>query len=232
MHMENSPYKLIEIDDKSWRIEIDKVRFFLFTGTKSALVADTGFLPENVYKYVKTLTDLPVTLVNTHTDPDHIGGNYSFEEAYMHPSEFAHYAKKSEHGGNARPVWEGDVIDIGGRSFEIVLIPGHTPGSIALLDRANRIILTGDYVSKSPVFIFGEGRNLNAFLQSLKKLEAMSGAFDTIYPCHGLFPIGKEAITEQRLAAENLLAGKLTPQEPILDVPAKMYVYGSASFYM
>lgn len=37
--------------------------------------------------------------------------------------------------GKDRPLWEGTVIDLGFWKFEVILTPGHTPGSIMLLDR-------------------------------------------------------------------------------------------------
>ncbi|MDR3364700.1 MAG: MBL fold metallo-hydrolase [Clostridiales Family XIII bacterium] len=231
--MENSPYRAIPISEKSWRIEEEGfVRFFLFEGTERALLVDTGAGAGDVKALVDSLTGRPAVLVNTHADPDHFGGNAGFAAASMHPSEFANYALQV--GGNPAvlPLWEGDVIDIGGRSFEAILIPGHTPGSIALLDRENRILIAGDTISSAPVFIFGESRSIPAVAASLKKLEALSDAYDAVYPSHGSFPLGKEAVTAQREAAERLLAGTLPPQEPPFEVPAKMYAYGPASFLL
>ena len=230
--MENTPYKVIMIDENTWRIEENEmVRCFLFAGTEKAMLVDTGFGTGDLKTVVTGLTDLPIMLVNTHADPDHTGGNASFGTAHMHPSEFANYATHAEDSGNVRPLWEGDVIDIGGRSFEIVLIPGHTPGSIAFLDRENRIIVSGDSVTSSPIFMFGPFRNLPGYIPTLEKLEAMSGAFDTLYPSHGGFPLGTEEIAAQREAAIRLLAGELDPQEPGRDIPAKLYSYGSAAFF-
>jgi len=41
---------------------------------------------------------------------------------------------------------EGDVIDLGDRSFVVLHTPGHTAGSICLLDDANGTIFTGDAI--------------------------------------------------------------------------------------
>jgi len=231
--MANFPYTPTQIDKNSWQILNKDVRIFLFQGTKKSMVVDTGHDDEDVRAIAEGITDKPVMLVNTHADPDHIGGNGSFDEAYMHPSEFSSYKAGAKYSCEARPLWEGDIIDIGGRMFEIILIPGHTPGSIALLDRENRILLPGDSVaSDHPVFMFGEARNIPAYILSLKKLEAMSGDYDTLYPSHGMFPIGKEAVTVQRVAAEQLLAGNLEPREHNMGVPAQLYVHGSGMFLM
>lgn len=230
--MENSVYNVLQISENSWRIEDKHVRSFLFTGDRTAILIDTGFGTGDIKACAESLTDLPITLVNSHADPDHIGCNAAFDAALMHPSEFAYYAFRAGKEHAVSPLWEGDVIDLGVRSFEVFLIPGHTPGSIALLDRENRILLSGDTVADSPVFCFGDHRSVPAMIESLKKLEAMSDLYDTIYPSHGSFPLQKEAATAQRAAAELLLAGSLEPREPLQDIPAKMYVCGSVSFYI
>ena len=231
----NSIYRAAQLGPGFWRIADGLVCFYLFEGRDRALLVDAGFSNGNVKEFALGLTSLPITLVCTHADPDHIGGAASFDAVYLHPAEFSRYAALlSESGGGgapAMPLWEKDVIGLGGRSFEAVLIPGHTPGSLALLDRENRIIVTGDTVSSTPVFMFGEGRSVPAIIASLAKLETLAPAFDTVYPSHGDFPLGPDAVAAQRKAAELLSAGKLEAVEPIIDIPAKMYSHGPASFF-
>jgi glyoxylase-like metal-dependent hydrolase (beta-lactamase superfamily II) len=41
---------------------------------------------------------------------------------------------------------EGDVVDLGDRSFTVLHTPGHTAGSISLWDEANGILFSGDAV--------------------------------------------------------------------------------------
>ena len=41
-------------------------------------------------------------------------------------------------------VDDGDVIDLGDRTFEVLHVPGHTPGSVALWEPATRLLFTGD----------------------------------------------------------------------------------------
>jgi len=231
--MANFPYTPNRIDANTWQVLNKDVRIFIFQGTEKSLIVDTGHDDEDVKSLVEGITDKPVMLVNTHADPDHIGGNSSFDEAWMHSTEIPNYKAHTADSDNARPLSEGDVIDIGGRRFKVILIPGHTPGSIALLDRENRIMLPGDSVaSNHPVFMFGNARDLPEYIRSLKMLEAMSDLYDTIYPSHGMLPIGKEAVTAQRDAAEQLLAGKLEPMEHNAGVPAKLYTHGTGMFLM
>jgi glyoxylase-like metal-dependent hydrolase (beta-lactamase superfamily II) len=192
---------------------------------------DTGFGGGDLKAVVSGLTSLPVTLVNTHADEDHIGCNAQFGVAHMHPAEYAWYVVKSSSDANAAPIWEGDVIDLGGRRFEVILIPGHTPGSIALLDRENAVLISGDSVSLAPVFIFGKFRNLRAFRESMDKLIKHSAAFNVIYPSHGPFPVYPGQIEKLKKTMEKLIAGELPGVAPPFDVPALMYEFDGAAFF-
>ena len=226
------PLDAVKIDEKTYRIEDNGVRCLLFIGTERALLVDTGFGQAGSLKaLVESLTEKPLMLVNTHADPDHIGNNSEFDEAYLHPSEMARFSSSENPNAQASFIWEGDVIDIGGRSFEVILIPGHTPGSIALLDREKRIIVTGDSISSGPVFMFGEGRNIYAYMASMEKLIAMKDAFDEIYPAHGPLPLPAGQIDKSLTAAKKLLLNEISPEEPQFPLPAKMYMHDGAGFF-
>ena len=226
------PLETIKIDDHTYRIEDNGVRCLLSIGTERAMLVDTGFgQAEGLKALVESLTDKPLTLVITHSDPDHIGNCADFGSVYIHPAEMASFFKNVKPGVQALPIWEGDVIDIGGRRFEIVLIPGHTSGSIALLDRENRIIMPGDSVSLGPVFMFGDGRDIHAYKASMEKLKGMKTTFDIIYPAHGPLPVQPDQIDKALDAAKKLLAGELNPQEPPFPLPAKMYMHEGAGFF-
>jgi len=45
-----------------------------------------------------------------------------------------------------RMLADGDVLDLGGSSWEVLHIPGHSPGSIALYNRPRGILIPGDTV--------------------------------------------------------------------------------------
>lgn len=45
-----------------------------------------------------------------------------------------------------KTIDEGDVIDLGDRCFKVLHMPGHTYGSICLIDEAEKIIFTGDVI--------------------------------------------------------------------------------------
>lgn len=45
-----------------------------------------------------------------------------------------------------RLLWDGDMIDLGDRHFEVIHTPGHSPGGIALWEAATGILFSGDIV--------------------------------------------------------------------------------------
>ena len=242
-------YSVEQIDAASWIITDRDVRIFLLAGTEKALLVDSGHGSGDLAGTVAGLTALPVMLVNTHADYDHIGGNAQFEKAFMHPSEFARY--RSELAGSAPadvnepapgegsasdkepavfPLWEGDVIDLGGRSFEIVLIPGHTPGSIALLDRENRILLGGDSILDDKIAMIGQWRCFDAYICSLEKLISMSDRFDKVYTPHGGFPVSAGILEALAAGAKRCKRGEVEGVETDFIKGAKFYDVGAAIF--
>ena len=204
-------YEVIPLGDGAWRIEDEAVRCFLFTGEDYALLVDTGFGEGDLKSVIDSLTDLPLILLNTHADRDHIGCNHQFDTAFLHPSELYHPGAS---GKNFSAIWENDLIDLGSRSFEVIHIPGHTPGSIALLDRSNRILVSGDSVQVGPIYMFGPMRNFPAYLHSLERLEDYMGDFDTVYPSHNEFPVPASIIPVLRREGERLLQGGVD-SEPV-----------------
>lgn len=46
----------------------------------------------------------------------------------------------------AATLEEGDVVDLGDRRFEVLHLPGHSPGGIGLLDRQNGVFFAGDAI--------------------------------------------------------------------------------------
>lgn len=160
---------IIRINKDTWRIEDGHVRFFLFCGTKRAALIDTGMNRPDAKQIAESLTELPLILINTHADPDHISGNGAFDSFYMNPLEEENYRA---HGGRGEliPVREGDVIELGERPLKVIDIPGHTPGSIAILDEKNRVLVSGDTVQDGNIFMFGPRRDLGVYIRSLGHL--------------------------------------------------------------
>ncbi len=74
--------EIIQINEKTWRIEDDGVRLFLLAGTEKALLIDSGMNLNSAREIASGLTGLPLSLLNTHADRDHIGSNEQFDEIW------------------------------------------------------------------------------------------------------------------------------------------------------
>jgi hydroxyacylglutathione hydrolase len=222
---------------------------YLVEGRDKALLIDTGLGVAKLAAFVKTLTSKPLTVVNTHGHPDHSGGNFEFASVYAHPADFPAIQAMStpeartrsaqnmaakgpvgpdmittDEAAKARPpqlltVKQGFVFDLGGRSLEVIEAPGHTPGEIVLLDRANKALFTGANSNTLVWLWLPNGEALEIYLQTLKKLQARASEFDTIYPGHGA-PLPAAFVGEQIVCVESILDGSSKDQ-------AKPYSAGS-----
>ena len=223
--------EIIQIDHNTWRIEDAGVRMFLLAGSDRALLIDSGMNIHNARDIASSLTDLPISLLNTHSDRDHTGSNGQFDSFYMHPDEEQHYR---ETGGTGKliPVREGDVLDPGGRPLKIIHLPGHTPGSIAVLDTAARVLISGDPIQKNGrIFMFGTHRNMRDYARSLEHLEQFRTEFDEIWPSHADIPVSPGLIPMLRNGALDILAGNCsgTPLE-MFGSKVILYDLGFTSF--
>ena len=163
--------EIIKINENTWCIEDGFVRMFLLTGSKEALLVDSGVSGPDAKKIAESITSLPVKLINTHADGDHIAGNEAFGQFYMHPMEEENYRFR-DRKGEILPVQQGDILDLGDRLLEIIDLPGHTKGSIAILDVNNKVLIGGDSIQDGRIFMFGEQRNLKDYIASLEKLSS------------------------------------------------------------
>ena len=204
--------EIIQINANTWRIEDDGVRLFLLAGTEKALLIDSGMNLNNARDIAAGLTGLPLSLLNTHADRDHIGSNEQFDAFYMHPAEEPVY-RRSGKSGTIIPVREGDSLNLGDRELRIIHLPGHTPGSIAVLDVQNKVLISGDPIqAHGRIFMFGDHRNMEDYIASLEHLESFADQFDEIWPSHADIPVSPAVIRKLRDGAQAVLDGTIQGQ--------------------
>ena len=68
---------------------------------------------------------------------------------------------------------EGDAIDLGNRRFEILHLPGHSPGSIGLWEEATNTLFSGDAIYDGPLLDNLPESDLIAYAQTMKRLQAL-----------------------------------------------------------
>jgi glyoxylase-like metal-dependent hydrolase (beta-lactamase superfamily II) len=247
--MPKNPYTLIPIDEKTTVIEEKRLGFqclcYLLTGESRALLIDTGFGLGDMAALVKTLTDKPVWVVNTHAHFDHIGNNHRFprfflgradEEVFRYHTDPDYLWRLSaaliplplrlllrpvlkrlyqpKPMGIKTYIDDAYVFDLGGRSVEVIASPGHSPGSLCLLDRERRLLFTGDTLCDWGVLLSLEFcEPPEVYGASLERLSRLAGAYDRIYPGHHGFPVSKDRLEEYRACLRGILAGTL-PLKP------------------
>lgn len=225
-------YTATKLHDNFWQIAEGSVRCFLCIGHEKAMLVDSGYGRGDLKAFAATITDKPVFLVNSHGDGDHVGGNDFFGEALMHPAEFAYYKMKNPtKAANLLPLWEGEIIDLGTMKFEVIHIPGHTPGSIALLDRENKRLIGGDSIQKGNILMCGQGRDFDAYIASMERLKAMEGAFEAVYAAHNRTDVDFSVLDDLIEGAKLLLKGKLDGVESGRADGSKIYRFKDSGFY-
>ncbi len=169
--MDEPYYESEKIARNTWKIFSSGDLSYLIAGENEAIAVDTGYGAGNIRAYMQSLTDRPVrNVINTHDHFDHTANNGYFEKAYMDEKtmplatvpfpSFSGIVFPQDYKKEA--VRNGSVIELGERALEVFEIPDHAVGSIALLDRKERILFSGDEFME-------EGKKLNGGLRSYAK---------------------------------------------------------------
>jgi glyoxylase-like metal-dependent hydrolase (beta-lactamase superfamily II) len=69
-----------------------------------------------------------------------------------------------------RLVDEGDVIDLGDRCFEVLHLPGHSPGSIGLWEAATGTLFSGDAIYDGPLLDELPESDIDAYCRTMERL--------------------------------------------------------------
>lgn len=223
----------VRIDEHTWRFEDGFVRFFLLEGSEMAALIDSGVDCPDAADMAKHLTDRPVILINTHGDGDHTSGTGGFDTIFMHPADYDECeVQKRYPGTDLAPLHDGDIIDLGGRPIRIIHIPGHTKGSIAILDTANRTLYAGDSVQKGHIYMFGSKRCPEQFESSLNKLIGLKDEYDFIYASHDEPLLPADHVDKVRLAWTRMRAGQLSYElTDLFGNQVKTYTTPDCGFY-
>ncbi len=145
------------------------------------MLVDSGMGVVSLRDWVPLVTERALTAVASHTHFDHIGCHHEFADRAVHRAEAAILAAPTRaatlaepyvtddifdrlpplpyasttyavrHAPATRILEDGDVIDPGGRRFEVIHTPGHSPGGIALWEAATGILFSGDIVYDGPL---------------------------------------------------------------------------------
>lgn len=102
------------------------------------------------------------------------------------------FCSMNAHNMKPRFLRDHDIIDLGGKQLEVIHIPGHSYGHIALLDRNKRRLFSGDMITQHNIWYFSSSDEQAPFslaVSSWKKIKDMEKEFDLIYSAHGQVPV-------------------------------------------
>ena len=72
-----------------------------------------------------------------------------------------------------RVLTEGDLVDLGDRAFEVLHLPGHSPGSIGLWDAATGTLFSGDAIYDGPLLDELDGSDVAAYVATMERLRTL-----------------------------------------------------------
>jgi glyoxylase-like metal-dependent hydrolase (beta-lactamase superfamily II) len=232
---------------------------YLITGEKRALMFDTGMGIGDLKSLAAQLTHLPIVVLNSHTHNDHVGNNWQFDsvwgmdtdftrqnargsreaaQAEIAPSElcgklpagFDRSAYATKPWKIAQYMHDGERIDLGGRTIEILATPGHTPDAISLFDRANGLLFTGDTYYPGTVWIYRPETDLAAYGKSVHRLAALAPQVKLVLGAHNVPGSPPSVLLEVASAFDKVQAGQVSA------TPAGegkvIYKVGAISFLM
>jgi len=238
--------------------QAEEVISYLIVGGNRAVLFDTGMGISNIQAVVAGLTKLPVSVVNSHTHNDHVGDNWRFSDIYGMDTDFTRAnARGSKEDAQAelapdeicgalpagfdakayatKPFhithWlhDGDEIDLGARTLKIIGTPGHTPDAVALLDRKNGLLFTGDSFYAGPIYLYRPETDLDAYEASMKKLAALAPQLSLLLPSHNV-PVGDPSILPKVVSAmQQVRRGDV---KPVLKDGKHEYLFDGFSFLM
>jgi glyoxylase-like metal-dependent hydrolase (beta-lactamase superfamily II) len=217
--------------------QFQEVISYLIVGSRSALLFDTGLGIGNIARVVKELTSLPVTVLNSHTHFDHVGGNADFDRILAMDTDytranargFSHERVKGEVASDAlcrglpagfdaagyrtRPytptqfIKDGYVIDLGGHTLTVLHVPGHTPDAIALFDADAALLFTGDSFYESTIWLFAPETDLAAYAASVDRMAALLPRLKKLHPAHNVAASAPEFLRKLQVAIGEVRGG-------------------------
>ncbi|ESX82143.1 MBL fold metallo-hydrolase [Mesorhizobium sp. M0815] len=209
-------------------------------GRDRDLLFDTGLGHFSLRRHVPLVTERKLTCVASHTHFDHIGCHHEFPDRCVHPAEAEiladprnewtvadRYATEEMFDGMpqgwdtnryrilpapaGRLLEQGDIVDLGDRTFEVIHTPGHSPGGIALYENRTGILFSGDIIYDGPLIDDVYHSDIDDYVETLLRMRDL----DVSVVHGGHFPsFGKiryrqlvdEYLAQKRQAGCHLLA--------------------------
>lgn len=180
--------------------------FVLWDETRTAVIVDPGMVDAREERELLDLIEReqlkPAWLVNTHTHIDHVLGNAFVKKQYNIPfvahKEALEPLRMSEAAAKMYGIpyetspqpdqffEEGKAFRFGTTELEVLYVPGHCPGHVALVDHNSKQVIAGDVLFRGSVgrvdLPGGDGPMLKRSIQ--EKMYKLPDDY-TVYCGHG-----------------------------------------------
>jgi glyoxylase-like metal-dependent hydrolase (beta-lactamase superfamily II) len=157
---------------------IQENTYFVYNDALNAIIVDPGFYfssEQRIFQeYVEEKQLKPILLVNTHCHLDHVFGNKWVNENHHLDLGKVHLLK------------EGDKVWLDEAAFEVLEIPGHSPGSICLYYCPQKILIAGDALFRESIGRTDlPGGNHNSLFKNIKEKLLTLPDDTVVYSGHG-----------------------------------------------
>lgn len=208
--------------------EDDYVDAYLILGEHSALLVDALMSQRGLLPALREITDWPITAVFTHGHGDHAGKEIEALRGvgiplYLNEKDFFFFEKSDKNPSEwFHPLEPGQTFDLGGRVLETLPIPGHSPGSMAFLDRENQLLFSGDGLGSGMIWMqLPVCLSLEELLEGVQEIRKATDGLDNlkIYPGHrnqSPVQLTGQYIDDVRICTEKVLNGELVGTPYIL----------------
>ena len=218
---------------------------YLLIGREKALLFDTCYGISSLKTAIGKITDKPLTVVLSHGHIDHANGAFDFSSAWIHEADLEvfntntslEYRRGLTKGAVEKefPGFDPEVylakkcptlhyltrdqeFDLGGLTCEVIQMPGHTQGSVGLLVKEEKILLTSDAASNFVWLFLDESLPLTTYRETLKRTNELD--FTHFYTGHGDQKYPKSDFDKFIQVAENV---NLEQAEIYTDAPGDWY---------
>ena len=231
----NSDVVFRQIDEHTWEGNghlMANESLYLIEGNDRAILLDAGTKIPGLKKIVEGITSKPVTLIATHVHPDHTGSAiHEFPCLYLNAADTVNIPGiMPDYTGELRFLKDGETIDLGGRTIEVVFTPGHTPGSTTFIDKEKKYGFSGDAFGSGNLLIFTDVATVMNTCHRMSRYMQENG-ITVLYPGHYF---GMNLETPQRVKdiatlCADILSGKrkgVKPERPSLNLDLVVSDFG------
>lgn len=205
---------------------------YLLIGESKAIMFDAGSGERppgsrSMREVAERYTSKPITLMLSHFHYDHIYDAAAFDGVIL--IDRPEIRTSIKHGIFTISPWEsldmesraltvatliadGEVIDLGGRTLDVLNLPGHTTESVVLFDKKRNQTFTGDFIYRhlGGIIAFAPGADLTAYRDNSTRLLHLTNNDTQFFGAHGIPQFGRDWLILLDGELQKMVTGEAT----------------------